>query len=91
MSTLSKAIQLVMIILLILIIVVYNKDILNIDSILSYIGLGKNKKKSKKKSKREPVKIPDPIKEDSDDLFNTEYAATEELDEAMSEALKSVV
>lgn len=89
MSSISKGIQIILIIILIFVIVAYNKDLFTyktLDKIFNYFGYEKINKNSEP-----PTKHVQKTEETASDLFHTEYAPTEDMDEAFSDALKSVV
>lgn len=88
MSSFIKALQISLIILLIAAIVVYNRDIFNLKYMAKFFGM--NKVKTVNKPKVDTIDSPEK-QYDSDELFNTEYHVTEDMNEALSDALKSVV
>ena len=75
------------IILLIVVIIIYNKDIFSLESLSRYLNINTKKAKPDNLSKE----LFESTKYDSEDLFNTDYHVTEDMEDAISDALKSVV
>jgi hypothetical protein len=87
MSSFIKALQITTIILLIVGIILFNKDTFSLKSLSKYLSVSTKKTKTNHTT----AELFESEKCDSEDLFNTDYNVTEDMGDAISDALKSVV